>query len=89
MAIEGRTHLENLLQLIKSGYVKGRGRICTFLGALATSQGDHESADAFLKQGLALYGELDDQWGIAASWNALAVAKRDRGNFEEAEAILK
>jgi predicted ATPase len=87
--IEGRTHLENLLQLIKSGYVRERGRICTFLGALATSQGDYESADAFQKQGLALYGELDDQWGIAASWNALAVATRDRGNFEEAESYFE
>jgi tetratricopeptide (TPR) repeat protein len=85
--IEGRTYLENLLQLIKSGYVKERGRICTFLGALA--HGDHESADAFLKQSLALYGELDDQWGIAAAWNALAVAARDRGNFEEAESYFE
>ena len=87
--IEGRTHLENLLQLIESGYVKERGRICTFLGALATSQGDFESADAFLKQSLALYGELDDQWGIAASLNALAITTRDRGNFEEAESYFE
>jgi predicted ATPase len=59
--IEGRTHLENLLQLIESGYLKERGRICTFLGSLATSQGDYESGNAFLMQSLALYGELDDR----------------------------
>ena len=87
--VEGRTHLENLLRLIESGYVKERGRICHFLGALATSQGDYESADAFLRQSLALYRELDDQWGIAASWNALAITTRDRGNFEEAESYFE
>ena len=87
--IEGRTHLENLLQRIENGYVKERGRICTFLGSLATSQGDYESAGAFLKQSLALYGELDDQWGIAVSWNALAITARDRGNFEEAESYFE
>jgi predicted ATPase/DNA-binding winged helix-turn-helix (wHTH) protein len=87
--IEGRARLENLLQLVESGYVKERGRICTFLGALATSQGDYESADAFIKRSIALYSELDDQWGIAAAWNALAVATRDRGNFEEAESYFE
>ena len=87
--IEGRTHLENLLQRIENGYVKERGRICHFLGSLATSQGDYESADALVKQSLALYGELDDQWGIAASWNALAITARDRGNFEEAESYFE
>ena len=87
--MEARKHLKNLLQLIESGYVKERGRICTFLGAMTTSQGEHESAEAFLKKGLALYGELDDEWGIAASWNALAIAARDRGNFEEAESYFE
>jgi predicted ATPase/DNA-binding winged helix-turn-helix (wHTH) protein len=87
--IEGRARLENLLRLLGSGYLRERGRICTFLGALSTPQGDHESADAFLKQSLAHYRELDDQWGIAASWNALAVATRDRGNFEEAEGYFE
>ncbi len=83
--VEGRARLEALLRLVQSGYVKERGRICTFLGALATSQGDYAAADAFLRQSLTLYRELNDQWGIAASWNALAVNARDRGNFEEAE----
>lgn len=86
---EGRAHLEKLLQHIKSGHIKERGRICTFLGVLATSQGDYESADAFIKRSIALYSELDDQWGIAASWNALAVTARDRGNFEEAESYFE
>ena len=87
--VEGSARLESLLRLVEAGYVKERGRICTFLGALATSQGDYGAADAFLKQSLAFYRELDDQWGIAASWNALAVATRDRGNFDEAESYFE
>lgn len=86
---EGRAHLEKLLQHIKSGHIKERGRICTFLGILATPQGDYESADASIKRSIALYSELDDKWGIAASWNALAVNARDRGNFEEAESYFE
>lgn len=82
--IEGRRRLETLLALAKDGYVKERGRICTFLGALSTSLGEYERADAFLKQSLGLYRELNDHWGIAASWNALAVNARDRGYFDEA-----
>lgn len=86
---EGRTRLKNLMRLIGTGYVRERARICTFLGAYATSQGDYAADLAFLKQGLALYGELDDQWGLAATWNALAVAARDRGNVEEAEGYFE
>lgn len=86
---EGRRRLKNLMRLIGTGYVRERARICTFLGAYATSQGDYAADLAFLKQGLALYGELDDQWGLAATWNALAVAARDRGNFEEAEGYFE
>ncbi len=87
--VEGRTWLETLLRLAKNGYVKERGRICTFLGALSTPQGDHEAADTFLKQSLALYRELNDHWGIAASLNALAVAMSARGNLEEAECYFE
>lgn len=85
MFVEGRARLETLLRLLQGGYLKERGRICTFLGALATPQGDYAAADAFLRQSLTFYRELNDHWGIAASWNALAVATRDRGDFEEAE----
>lgn len=85
MFVEGRARLETLLRLVQSGYLKERGRICTFLGALATSQGDYAAADPFQRQGLTFYRELNDHWGIAASWNAIAVATRDRGDFVEAE----
>ena len=85
MFVEGRARLESLLRLVQSGYLKERGRICTFLGALATSQGEYTAADAFLRQSLTFYRELNDHWGIAASLNALAVNTRHLGYFELAE----
>lgn len=85
LIVEGRARLDALLRLVQSGFLKERSRIYTFLGALAGSQGDHAVADTFLRQSLTFYSELNDHWGIAASWNALAVNARDRGNFEEAE----
>lgn len=87
--VEGRTRLESLLQLAQHGYMRERGRICTFLGALATSQGDYDAAAVFLNQSLDFYRELDDEWGIAASWNALAVATRDRGDLDNAESYFE
>jgi predicted ATPase/DNA-binding winged helix-turn-helix (wHTH) protein len=82
---EGRTRLETILQLAGSGYAKERGRVLHFLGALTTAQGDFSAAERFLEQSLCLYEELGDQWGIAASLNALAIAQRDCGDYASAE----
>jgi predicted ATPase/DNA-binding winged helix-turn-helix (wHTH) protein len=82
---EGRTRMETILRLAGSGHAKERGRILHFLGALTTAQGDFPAAEHFLEQSLCLYEELGDQWGIAASLNALAIAQRDRGDYVSAE----
>lgn len=82
---EGRTRLETVLRLAGSGHAKERGRVLHFLGALTTAQGDFPAAEHFLEQSLCLYEELGDQWGIAASLNALAIAQRDRGDYSSAE----
>ena len=82
---EGRTRLETVLQLAGSGHAKKRGRVLHFLGALTTAQGDFPAAEYCLERSLRLYEELGDQWGIAASLNALAIAQRDRGNYASAE----
>jgi hypothetical protein len=42
--------------------------------ALANAQGDFPAAENFLKESISLYEELGDDWGIAATLNALAVA---------------
>jgi predicted ATPase/DNA-binding winged helix-turn-helix (wHTH) protein len=82
---EGRARLESILYLAGSRHSKERARVSHFLGALVTSQGDFATAEHFLEQSLTLYMELDDQWGIAASLNALAIAARDRGDYALAQ----
>jgi predicted ATPase/DNA-binding winged helix-turn-helix (wHTH) protein len=82
---EGRARLESILRLAGSGYARERGRVLHFLGALTTAQGDFPAAEYFLEQSLCLYEELGDQWGIATSLNALAIAQRDRGDYPSAE----
>jgi len=82
---EGRARLETILRLAGSDRSKERARVSLFLGALATTQGDYPAAENALEKSLCLYEELDDQLGIAASLNALAVSARDRGDYPAAQ----
>jgi predicted ATPase/DNA-binding winged helix-turn-helix (wHTH) protein len=82
---EGRARLETILSLAGAGHAKERARVSHFLGALMTAQGDFPAASRFLEQSLSLYDELGDQWGIAASLNALAISARDRGDYSFAQ----
>lgn len=82
---EGRARLEAALHLAGESQAKERCRVLHFLGAVATTQGDFSAAKQFLEEGLRLYERLDDQWGIAASYNALAITARDRGDYAAAE----
>jgi tetratricopeptide (TPR) repeat protein len=82
---EGRARLETILRLAGTGHTKERGRVLHFLGALVTAQGDFPAAKHFLQQSHSLYEELGDQWGIAASLNALAITERDGGDYSSAE----
>jgi len=86
---EGRAHLETMLQIAGTGYAKQRAKVCTFLGALSTSLGDYAAAQRFLTQSLALYEELQDRWGIAASLNALGVSAYDSVQYEAAQSNLE
>lgn len=87
--IEGRGRLEAMLRLAGDGHTKERARIGHFLGALTTAQGDFLAAQRYLDQSLSLYQEIDDQWGIAASLNALGIPARDRGDYLVAEEYFK
>ena len=82
---EGRARLESILRLAGETHTPERARVLVFLGALTTAQGDYPAAAGFLKDSLSLYEQLGDQWGIGASFNALAVSDRDRGNYASAE----
>lgn len=79
---EGRTRLESILELTNTQHQKERAKICIFLGALSTAQGDFPAAERFLQQSLTLYEAQGDRRGIAASLNALGVNARDRGDYE-------
>jgi predicted ATPase/DNA-binding winged helix-turn-helix (wHTH) protein len=78
---EGRLRMETILRLAGTSHVKQRAQVSQFLGALTTAQGDFGQAEYFLQQSLDLYEELQDDWGIAVSLNALAVTARDRGDY--------
>jgi tetratricopeptide (TPR) repeat protein len=86
---EGRTRLESILQLTNVGHQKERAKICIFVGALSTAQGDFSAAESFLQQSLTLYEALEDRPGVAASLNALGVSARDRGDYESARQYLE
>lgn len=81
---EGRTRLESILELTNTHHQHERAKICIFLGALSTAQGDFSAAEGFLQQSLSLYETQGDRRGIAASLNALGVNARDRGDNERA-----
>jgi predicted ATPase/serine/threonine protein kinase len=87
--IEGRARLEAILRLASCGYSKERAKVCIFLGALTTTQGDFAAAQCFLEQSLSLYEQLDDRWGVAASLNALGVSAKDRGDYPAALTYLQ
>ena len=48
---EGRARLETILRLAGDSHSTERARLSHFLGALATAQGDYQSAARFLKGG--------------------------------------
>lgn len=82
---EGRVRMETILRLAGSGHVRQRAKVSQFLGALTSAQGDFPKAEFFLQQSLDLYEDLDDEWGIAVSLNALAITARDRGDYSSAQ----
>ena len=86
---EGRVRLETILRLTGSEYPEQRARILLFLGASTTTLADFPAAEAFLQRSLALYEELGDRWGIAASLNGLALSARDRGDYSAAHSLFE
>ncbi len=82
---EGRSRLEAVLGLAGDERPKERARVLHFLGALSTTQGDYAAAERFLQESLSIYEELGDEFGIAASLNAIAITARDKGDYASAQ----
>jgi predicted ATPase/DNA-binding winged helix-turn-helix (wHTH) protein len=83
--IEGRVFLERVLELAGESHPKERAKVALFIGAFATAQGDFSAARQCHERSLSIYEELGDQWGVAVSLNASAVAARDRGDYSSAQ----
>ncbi len=87
---EGRDRLTRLLQLSgASARTKERARVLFSAGVLAGIQGDFAAAQSLIRESLEISRELQDQWNIAVSLNALAVPARDRGELETARILFE
>jgi tetratricopeptide (TPR) repeat protein len=82
---EPRARLEQIVRLAGDNFPKERARASVFLGAFTTEQGDFAAARFYLEQSHSLYRQLDDQWGVAAALNALAIAACHRGDYSSAQ----
>jgi predicted ATPase/DNA-binding winged helix-turn-helix (wHTH) protein len=86
---EGCSRLESILELTNNNHRKERAKICIFLGALLTAQGDYPAAERFLQESLSLYESQGDPRGVAASLNAVGVSARDRGDYDSARQFFE
>jgi predicted ATPase/DNA-binding CsgD family transcriptional regulator len=85
---EGRRWLEALLAIDRGVSTAVRAKALQTVGVLAIEQGDYGPAEAFLAEGLALYRESGDGYGIAFTLNALGSVAIYREEYGRAEASL-
>ena len=83
---EGREWFEKLLALEESrqASLAVRAKAYARAGALVRDQGDYERAIQLLEEGLSLYREVNDTWGIAATLNGLGDTAHQQGNYRDA-----
>jgi predicted ATPase/DNA-binding winged helix-turn-helix (wHTH) protein len=87
---EGRATLGRLLKLAGAAApTKIRARTLFAAGVLAGEQGDYASADALVRESLAIARQLCDKQGVAVSLNALAVLTQDRGDIAVAHSLFE
>jgi len=86
---EGRARLETALRLSGSKYAKERAKASHYLAALINAQGDFVAAAHIAEQGLWIYRDLEDDWGVAISLNALAIGNRERGDYAKSQSLFE
>jgi len=59
----------------------------TVMGEFVYHAGNFARAEALLHEGLALFKELGDQWGIALALRWLGILAGTRGEFSQAAAL--
>ncbi|MDP1793514.1 MAG: tetratricopeptide repeat protein [Acidimicrobiales bacterium] len=85
----GRRWIEQGLENLDGVEPELVARALDAAGALATEQGDHESADQLLNAALARWRILDSPIGTARTLNHLGTLARNRFAYDEARAQLK
>jgi predicted ATPase/DNA-binding CsgD family transcriptional regulator len=87
---EGRTFLERALAASEGSEASSVGAKALFAAAhLAFVQSDYERAEALAEGSLALYREVEDQWGIAFSLNVLGNVAWVRSNTAAARSMTE
>jgi non-specific serine/threonine protein kinase len=86
---EARGWLTRLLAIVPSTHPrKERARGLNMVGIFAQDQGDLAAADAFHREALALFRELDDPKGISAALNNIGCIAIEQARYSEAEAAF-
>ncbi len=83
---EGRDWLLRLLGESEGVSPAVRAKAFGRAGALERDHGDYDAALPLFRQGLALYQEVGDKWGVAATLNGLGDMAHQQCNYEEATA---
>ncbi|HKQ54218.1 MAG TPA: protein kinase [Pyrinomonadaceae bacterium] len=83
---EGRDWLLRLLEASEGVSPAVRAKAFGRAGALERDHGNYDAALPLFRQALALYQEVGDQWGVAATLNGLGDMAHQQCNYEEATA---
>jgi predicted ATPase/class 3 adenylate cyclase len=86
---EGRGWLEMALSESSGASASLRAKALVGAGLLAHSQGDRKRAVELCEESLALYRELEDKKGIAASLNTLGLLAQYQGDYDRAVVLLE
>ncbi len=85
---EGRQWLEEALARAAMP-TPARAKALNGAGALALTQGDYRVAHAFYDEALAIFRQVEDKGGVAASLNNLALIANDLGDLANARALYE
>ena len=86
---EGRRWLEDLLKDGDKASKEVRAKALSRAGAMERDQGDYTQSIILFEQALALYRELGDKWGIAATLNGIGYTIHEQGDFPRATSIYE
>jgi predicted ATPase/DNA-binding CsgD family transcriptional regulator len=86
---EGRYWLERVLSISHGVRSTGRAKALIGAGTIAAFQDDSDQAEAWCREGLALYRELGDHWGSAAALMMWGYAAMMRCKYAEARSLLE